>query len=178
MLSHWTNRKGPVTCFKCLLLHPISKRHIFDGNISPSKAAKLWHASRTSSSTLVKYNQLFITLQCHSKCFFIDYSLNTSNRLSSSSVSVQWHLKLFFTHPGSNKSTCISPPSVSLLWHAFSVSSSTPAQTYSGDNHFPCFTEEVQPHLCPPQIKQTQQLITSFFSLVSQFQVYHYQTHQ
>ena len=28
MLTHWTTRKGPVTCCKCLLLHLISKRHI------------------------------------------------------------------------------------------------------------------------------------------------------
>ena len=28
MLNHWTGRKGPVTCFKCLLLYSISKRHI------------------------------------------------------------------------------------------------------------------------------------------------------
>ena len=89
----------------------------------------------------------------HAMCFFIDYSLNTSNRLSSSTVSVQWHLKLFFMHPGLNTSSCISPSSVSLLWHAFSVSLSTPGQTYSVAYHYPHFKEEVQLHLGPPELK-------------------------
>ena len=106
------------------------KDTLFDGNISASRVAKTGHASRTSSSTLGKHKQVFITMQCHSMCFFIDYSLNVSNRWSSSTVSVQWHLELFFMHPGSNTSSCVSPSSVSLLQHAFSVSSSTPGQTY------------------------------------------------
>ena len=106
------------------------KDTLVDGNISASRVAKIGHASRTSSSTLGKYKQVFITMQCHSMCFFIDYSLNVSNRWSSSTVSVQWHLELFFMHPGSNTSSCVSPSSVSLLRHAFSVSSSTPGQTY------------------------------------------------
>ena len=109
---------------------PYQKHALFDGNITPTKVAKIWHSSRTSSSFLAKYNQVFITMQCHSMCVFTDSSLNTSNQLSSSTLSVQWYLKLLFTRPGSNTSSCVSPSSVSLLWHAFSVSSSTPGQTY------------------------------------------------
>ena len=109
---------------------PYQKDTLFDGNISPAKVAKIWHSSTTSSSILAKCNQVFLTMQCHSTCVFIDYSLNTSNQLSSPTVSVQWHLELFFMHPGSKTSGCASPSSVSLLWHAFSVSSSTSGQTY------------------------------------------------
>ena len=145
--------KAPWNALSACFYTPYQRDTLFDGNISLSRAANTWHASRTSSSTLLKYNQVFITIKCHSMHFFIDYSLNTSNRLSSSTVSVQWHLKLFFMHPGLNTSSCISPSSVSLLWHAFSVSLSTPGQTYSVAYHYPHFKEEVQLHLGPPELK-------------------------
>ena len=128
------------------------KDTLFDGIISPFRVAKIWHASRTSLSTLVKYNQGFINMQCHSMHFFTDYSLNTSNRLLSSTVSVKWHLKLFLMHPGSNTSSCLYASSVSLLWHAFRVSLSSPGQTYSVAYHYPHSKEEFQLHLGPPQL--------------------------
>lgn len=116
------------------------KDTLFDGIISPSRVAKhlacfknfFIHIGQTQPGV---YHH---AAPFHAMCFLIDYSLNTSNRLSWSTVSVQWHLKLFFTHPGSNTSSCISPSSVS----SSSESCDMPSV-----------------FLYPPQVKRTQELI-------------------
>ena len=104
--------KAPWHALSACFYTPYQKDALFDGSISPSKVAKIWHASRTSSSTLVKYNQVYITMQCHTMHLLIDYSLSTSNGLSSSTLSVQWHHLHPVFHCCDMLSVCLYPPQV------------------------------------------------------------------
>ena len=165
MLNHWTGRKGPVTCFKCLLLYSISKRHIVWWEYITSQGCKdltffknfFIHSGQMQPSVyhhavsfhvhlqwlLIEHIQSIIITYCFSAVtprviLYAPWVKNIWLCISIQCFTAVTRFQCFFIHPWSN--ILIRLSLLKLQRGGSAASLFTPAQLNSAAYHFLLFT--------------------------------------